>query len=278
MKVKCTTHAGISILNAISSGFGCSMAIDLPLSVTVERSKEYSSNVINDELIKAVILKMKEDYNVEGKYRVEVYSEIPPSRGLKSSSALSSALTKAIAVLEGLEVSDEDLLRTACKASIEAGVSITGAYDDACASFFGGIILTDNYEMKIIKKMEADEKISVIIAYSELLPKSKVNAEAYEVFKPIGLKLKEIIESGDIYEAMIINGMLTASAQNIDQSLSYEAMKLGAIAAGVTGTGPAIAILCNEDLKDELVSLARRKGYNVIITRPTNKGCEVVKY
>lgn len=277
MKVLCETHAGISILNAISSGYGASMAIDLSLSVEVEKGpyrltiEGYPSD---DRLVKALLKRLNEELGIASSYTITVRSFIPTSQGLKSSSALSSALAKAIVIAEGLDVKDEELLRLACKASIDAGVSITGAYDDACASFFGGIVLTDNTSMKLLKRWEADESLVVLVACSTSLPKSKVRVEDYERLRGVGMKVKELVEDERFYEALTLNGMLTSAAQGYDSDLPYEAIKMGALAAGVTGTGPGIAILAEKE--KELERLIVNAGYGLIRSRPINLGYRLV--
>lgn len=266
MKARCTTHGGISILNAISSGFGSSMAVDLTMSVTVSKGDRKPP----DPLTKVILSLIGEIYGLTGKYTIHVNSKIPPSRGLKSSSAYSTALIKAIDAFEGLGMKDEEVLRLSCLASLKAGVSITGAFDDASASFLGGITLTDNSRMKLLRRWEADEGITVLVAHSGMLKKEEVSVASYHILSRLGRMIAEMVEEGRLFEAMTMNGMLTATAQGYDQTLAYEAIAAGALAAGVTGTGPAIAILVREELASKIEGLARRLGYKTLKTRPTN--------
>lgn len=266
MRVKCTTNGGISILNAISSGLGSSMAVDLPISVAVSRG----DGGPYDPLTRSILSLLKKAYGIAGSYEIHVDSSIPPSRGLKSSSAYSTALIKAVDVLEGLGIKDEEVLRLSCLASLEAGVSITGAFDDASASFLGGITLADNSKMELLRRWEVDEGLTVIIAHSGILRKEEVKVDSYRLLSKLGKLLAEMVEEGRFFEAMTINGMLTAVAQGYDQSLAYEAMAAGALAAGVTGTGPAVAVVTKEELAPKVEDLARKFGYEVLRTKPTN--------
>ena len=45
-------------------------------------------------------------------------------------------------------MNDTEILNAGVKASIETKVSLTGAYDDACACYYGGFVVTDNYKKK----------------------------------------------------------------------------------------------------------------------------------
>ena len=66
-------------------------------------------------------------------------------------------------------MSDEDILKLGAKTSIQTKVSITGAYDDACACHFGGFNVTDNLKMKLLHRELAPKELQAII----FLPKSR---------------------------------------------------------------------------------------------------------
>lgn len=54
-----------------------------------------------------------------------------------------------------------EIVKLGVKAAKEVGVTITGAFDDACASFLGGIVITDNRKMELIRREEADSKVLI---------------------------------------------------------------------------------------------------------------------
>ena len=66
-------------------------------------------------------------------------------------------------------MSDEEVLKLGAKTSIQTKISITGAYDDACACHFGGFNVTDNLKMKLIHRELAPKELQAII----FLPKSR---------------------------------------------------------------------------------------------------------
>jgi shikimate kinase len=77
---------------------------------------------------------------------VRTESEVPMAAGLKSSSAAANATV--LAALDALGVADEVSREEACRLGVraarEAGVTVTGAFDDASASMLGGVTVTDN--------------------------------------------------------------------------------------------------------------------------------------
>ncbi|TRM97683.1 shikimate kinase, partial [Sulfolobus sp. E1] len=122
-------YGGVSIVNALPSWYGSTMALNMKVSVNVkegirDRSKE-------TDLIKIIIDYFKEKYSIPD-ILVEVNSELPQQGGLKSSSAVSVALISEI--YRKFDIKDPifpPILSAIL--SIKAGVSYTGALDDATA-------------------------------------------------------------------------------------------------------------------------------------------------
>ena len=62
-----------------------------------------------------------------------------------------------------------NLLNSAIDASLYAKTTITGAYDDSTACYYGGFVTTDNYKRKIWKRENSPTDISAVI----FLPNNK---------------------------------------------------------------------------------------------------------
>ena len=75
------------------------------------------------------------------------------------------------------------------------------------------------------------------------------------------------LSSGSIFAAMSANGMAVAAATGDDEALRIcnSAIARGAISAGVTGSGPAIAIICYEQHADSLAEFVRESEMEVIV-------------
>ena len=54
-------------------------------------------------------------------------------------------------------------IRAGVDASIKAGVSITGAYDDACACYYGGFCVTDNRAKKLVAAKKSPLDVHAVI-------------------------------------------------------------------------------------------------------------------
>ena len=59
---------------------------------------------------------------------------------------------------------------------------------------------------------------------------------------------------GDNLGAMKLNGICYASALKVDQDVAFKAYELGARSAGLSGTGPATAILVDSDKLEKFLS------------------------
>ena len=156
-KTKATVHGAISLVNAIANQKGATLGIALKVEAIVETSsgkgislqsenKSLSSRLINKTVEKIIPKKNLE----ENKIIITLDSEIPTGYGLKSSSAISSAVALACAKIFKPKFTDQEILLAGVEASIESKVSITGAYDDACSCYYGGFNVTDNAKKKRI--------------------------------------------------------------------------------------------------------------------------------
>ena len=116
------------------------------LSLTLTKKEGTGINItsenktISSRLINKVIENMVPRRKLEKtKLELDFSSNIPTGYGLKSSSAISTAVVLAVSKAFGYNMTDEQILKLGSKTSIETKVSITGAYDDACACYFGRI-------------------------------------------------------------------------------------------------------------------------------------------
>ncbi|MFN3384058.1 MAG: shikimate kinase, partial [Archaeoglobaceae archaeon] len=143
--MKAKAYAKGTILNALATGVGSAFAIDLTLSVKVEQDSENRLIVNGEERDPIVAEKVLEIFGI--KARIEVKSEIPEKSGLGSSSAFLNAL---ICALTKDEIIASRILRLNAELSLKAGISYTGAFDDASASLLGGFVVSDNNQRVLL--------------------------------------------------------------------------------------------------------------------------------
>lgn len=257
MKGTGASHGAATIVNAIANGKGAAFGLDLRTEATVELTEGDGIAVIMDglpgestALVERCVLGVLERAGGGKRYHAEVRtrSQIPVSRGLKSSSAAANAVV--LATLDALneEMPLEDAVRIGTRAAVEAGVSITGAFDDACACAMGGVVLTDNRSEEVLFHGPMPEYLRVLVHVPDLmvrkasLPRARISA----VRDLVDLAF-QMAQDGEYFRALTLNGMCYSTALGLDQEVALKALMNGALAAGLTGTGPAVVMLVVED-------------------------------
>ena len=261
-------HGAVSILNAIPTWIGGAIGVDLWTEAEVLISDEpgrIEAEIPGGEDPRLVIETAKTILQRAGRsdigLRVKTRSNIPIGRGLKSSSAASDAVALAVARLLGLDCDGDEVVRLAVEASIRAGVTITGAYDDAYTCFFGGINITDNVSKKVLLRKMAPEDVMVLIAVPERkIYTGSVDVERLRAVKDVCLKAAKLALQEKFWDAMIVNGLAIASALDLDPSPILDAVRAGALAAGVSGTGPAIAAITRPGRAESVRNALRDYG------------------
>jgi len=288
VKGKAESYGAVSVVNAVATGLGCSLGVGLRIEAEVRVVDDYGDVVVKLEGVEhqtkdietsRIMAKMIIESLAHKRIGAEVvtYSEIPLARGLKSSSAAANAIALAAKSALGLEVDDLELIKIGVRAAIKAKVTITGAFDDACASYFGGYCLTDNTNLKLLRREEAPEDLMVVIFVpKERLDKQMVDKQIVERFKPYALEAFKLASEGRYLEALTINGLIYSAALGFDIKPAAEAIKHGALAAGLSGTGPAVSALCRSEFVNEVSSALQNLGGKVILTRVNNQRARVL--
>ena len=250
-------RGAFTIINGIASGHGgaCGVALrflarfqltDRPGEVESRFLGPGSNSHMDDRLVRACSHRLLEEAGLLGTTGalVETVSEIPASRGLKSSSAAANAI-----LLAGLSALDRtmeplDVVNMGVDCAVDAGVTLTGAYDDAVATMFGGAVLTDNENRVIISWPEVPPDLHVLF----LITDRKIQKDSLhrDDFKPIHDQVQEAFQlalDGDVARAITLNGRAYAPIVGVDDAPAPAALAAGAWAAGMTGTGPAIAVV-----------------------------------
>jgi shikimate kinase len=268
-----------TIINAMATGKGAAFGVNLWTKAKVTLKKDESIKVkilpdVNENpiLAKKVIEKMFKKFNIKNLgANVETTSNIPIARGLKSSSAAANAIALAASAALGEKLTDLELINLGVEAALEAKVTITGAFDDACASYFGNIIITDNIKREIEAFYALNKDYKVLI----YVPKEKsytaaVNLDKIKKLAPlVECAYKEALK-GSFWEAMTLNGLIYSAALGYSSELAMKALLHGAVAAGLSGKGPAFAAVASEDVIED-VSKAWRKYKGELIKAKINK-------
>lgn len=279
-QVKATVHGAISIVNAIATGKGATLGIKPKVEAILESSPgsgitiESKNQGISSRLITKTIEKIVTKKQLaKTKFHVILDSEIPTGYGLKSSSAISSVVAMACTKLLKQKSSDSEILLAGVNASLETKVSLTGAYDDACACYFGGFAVTDNYKRKLICSQNAPTQLKVII----FIPKSRRrgNIKKLRTLRTVFDRAWNFAKNSDYWNAMILNGFATSAILNSDPKIIIDLIQNGAIGASISGNGPAIAAVAKQSDISGLKKVFSSLDGRIIVSEVNNKRAEV---
>jgi shikimate kinase len=286
-KAEALAHGAATIVNAMATGMGAAFGVDLWTKAEVELTDEPGliTGEIKSDLAESTILVEKTVTRVLTHFRVEKQfgaivktdSNIPIARGLKSSSVAANSITLATVAALGKSINDLALISLGVDAAFDAKVTLTGAFDDACASYFGDIVVTDNAKRLLLSRVPLPEGFSVLFhvpdekAYSASSNVSKLR----NVASLVRIAFREA-ENANFWDALSLNGILCSSAFGFDTSVAIDALGAGALAAGLCGKGPAVTAVVNEDKLNEVITAFQSHGGKIIHAQFNREKARVV--
>ena len=275
-----------TVINAISTGCGSAFGIGRYVTAEVELKSSKiiceSDKDVDTSLMELCVKGVLQKFDIDTGVKVKTYSDLPVASGLSSSSATSNAVTLATVLALSKEycpdysMADFEILNLAIDASLEAGVTITGAFDDASASFFGGLTITDNMKRKILKSQDMEKQNILIYMPDKKSITAQSDVGRMKLLAPyVKLAFNEAL-NGDIYEALTLNGLLYCAALEFNPNIALDALSAGAIAAGLSGTGPSfVAITTDESLDAVLNALSHYEG-DIMHVEVDNEGTKEI--
>jgi shikimate kinase len=274
-KARAIVHGAVSIVNAIATGMGSALGISLKVTAEAQiqtgHGIKFTAGRNGDRLIKNIIQKTIPKEIIDGNMiSINVDSQIPLGYGLKSSSAVSNAVALACSrMAKEAEIDDYGILDVSTRSSLEAKVSMTGAYDDATACYFGGFTVTDNYSRRLIRKEKAPENLYAII----MLPTDSSRGDIHKLknFSDLFIDAFELAESGQYWKAMKLNGVLASAGLSSSYAPVLDAIEHGALSASISGNGPSIAAVGYEDTVEQIVEALSEFDGRIIVSRVNNE-------
>jgi shikimate kinase len=261
MQGRARAPAAGTVLNALANHTGAAFAIDADTtaSVTLDDSDTVTGHVADapdadTALIERCVELVVERYaDTDYGATVETDSEIPMAAGLKSSSAAANATV--LATLDALDVpvantvaDDEiptgdavarvDATRLGVTAARDAGVTITGAFDDASASMLGGVTVTDNDADELLARDTVDWSV-LVWTPPERAYSADADTDRCKRLAPVADLVADLALDGRYTEAMTVNGFAFCAALGFSADPLVEALPAAA-GVSLSGTGPSV--------------------------------------
>jgi shikimate kinase len=268
------SHGAASIIAAFATGKGAALGLGLKTQASVELKNSGGIEAAikghageDVRLIELCARNTLRHFKLKYGAVVETESDIPIARGLKSSSVAANAVVLAAAgalaerhgevrnvrlsksenrqelYIKGRLLDPLELVNVGVESALQARVSVTGAFDDATASFLGGYVVTDNRKRLILRRGDVESMKAVILIPREKHYTIKADLSGIKLVKNCVNAAWNMAYGGEIYTALTLNGLLHSIAFKQDTEPAFKALEAGAVAAGLTGKGPAVVAL-----------------------------------
>lgn len=281
-----TAHGACSLLHAAGTGYGASMALDLPILVRILDKKSKRDVHDDDGLLPHVMEAWKaaghslpiEEENMHW----GVQSKIPAREGLKSSSALCVAAVRALCDATDTSLELHEVVAIAVDAQVRAEITLTGSIDDTWACASGGWKLVNANEPDVAQGLllegegPARNEWTVLVV-SRGPREARPALEDFFPHQQQFIQALNAIQEGNELVALTLNGrgVIGATKDHKARILANDALVNGARAAGLSGSGTALVIVIPiqlEDVKKRIQSWYENKHpeFNIIETRFMN--------
>lgn len=266
-----------TVINAIAMWKGSAFAIDLHTHAEVRLSEDQRGVEGEIEgggdtgLIELCVEKVLEATDKRMGGRVRTWTEIPMASGLKSSSAAANATVLATLDALGVEMSILDAVEIGVSAARESGVTITGAYDDACASALGGLVFTDNRETRLITRREIEHDVLVFVPDQQAFS-ADTDVEGSRAIAPLVEVAWDVALDGDYMRGMTLNGFLYCGALEYSARPMMSALQRGVRGVSLSGTGPSYVAIGPQDILGEVEDAWKEYEGRIIKTKTNNIG------
>jgi shikimate kinase len=263
--VEALSHGAITIVNAMATGRGAALGIRLWTKARVtltDNPGQVQARILREpgedtSLIRVTAMTVLRKFAGQ-KYGaiVETESNIPIAVGLKSSSAASNAVAAATLAALNRRTTAHETVRLGVVSSLKAGVTLTGAFDDACACYFGGLIVTNNRICKILKHYRPSSHRIRVLLHVPMIKKysGDVRQSSFRsIERFVDLAYQEALKRNYLL-SLTLNGIAYSGIFDYDMSPVTDALHAGALAAGLSGKGPAIAAVVPDRKIEDVIS------------------------
>jgi shikimate kinase len=278
MSAEAFAYGAVTIVNAIATGKGAAFGIDLWTKARVKLTDDgaIETRILNDDkestLLAERCVRAVFGYFGASKLgaKVETNSNIPIARGLKSSSVAGNAVVLATLAALQKRLKPSDILNLVVDASLQAKVSVTGAFDDAAASLYGNVVVTDNMARRVLRTFPVEDHHVLLLVPPEKAYTANADLRRIKtVAKQVEIAHEQAL-AGKYWNAMTLNGLIYSHVLRLPADVIVESLGAGALAAGISGKGPAYAFVVEERFKDPVLDVLKRHEGEVVVSKTRN--------
>jgi shikimate kinase len=268
-------YGAVTIVNALATGKGAAFGIDLWTQAKVDLTSEETieTTILNGKGENTLLVEkcVRAVFNCFGVgtlgAKVRTESNIPIARGLKSSSVAGNAVVVATLAALDKRIDPDMVLKLVVDASLEAKVSVTGAFDDAYASLYGNVVVTDNFARKVLRTFPIEEySVLLLVPPRKRYTNETDIARIKTVARQVNIAHKEALE-GNYWNAMTLNGLIYSQVLGLNTDVIIESLEVGALAAGISGKGPTSVFVVDKEAKERVLDVLKEYEGQIIVSR-----------
>jgi len=279
VSAEAAAYGAVTIVNAMATGKGAAFGIDLWTKASVKLTDDgaIETRILGDEKENTILAErcVRAVFGYFGTSKlgakVETSSNIPIARGLKSSSVAGNAIVLATLAALHKRLKPDDILELVVNSSLQAKVSLTGAFDDAAASLYGNVVVTDNMTRTVLRTFPVeDHNVLLLVPPQKAYTADADLIQIKTVAKQVEIAHEQAL-AGKYWDAMTLNGLIYSHVLKLPADVIVESLAAGALAAGISGKGPSYAFVVEEQFKDPVLDVLKRHKGTVIFSKTRNQ-------
>jgi shikimate kinase len=275
-----------TVLNALATGTGSAFAIDeyVTAAVSLDDAGDVEGAVADHPdadtaLIERCVERVVARFGDGEGGVVRTEGEVPMAGGLKSSSAAANATVLATLDALDLPVGEDgridraDAARIGVAAARDAGVTVTGAFDDASASMLGGVTVTNNDGDELLARERFEDDVLVWMpperAYS-----ADADVDRCRRVAPLADLVADLALDGEYGTAMTVNGFAFCGALGFSADPMVEALP-DVRGVSLSGTGPSYVAVGDREALAAVRELWGDREGETLLTTTQNRGATI---
>lgn len=269
---------GISVVSSYATGVGSVMAVDRRVSVKLLVSTGVTSEIRTGRLL--AVARETLGMNPRKSLLACTSSSVPSGTGLKTSSAVITALSSVLLRSEGRSHSAGHVVEASNAVSRQSGLTQAGSVDDNYAAALGGVVVSQTEGAKLLARWDAPTGLEVIIAVPRFRGHAAHHSDRTALLRPHREKveklLNNLLRSGDVFSVMSEAAFTHCEALGYSPAPLRAALRAGALGVTLSGKGPALAaVIHRASVRDQVLRAWRQilpVGTRILHSRPENVG------
>ncbi len=243
-----------------------------------------------------VALAMLKKHPVAFGIEITMHKGFSPGSGLGSSAASSGGTAFGVNELLGKPFSTLELTKFAMLG--EEAACGTQIADNVAAAVFGGFVLIRSYDPLDVVRLPVPEKLRLVAIHPQIEVKTKDAREVLPKEVPLKTAVTQWANVGGLVSGLFTNDYTLISNSLTDviveparkhliphfDQVKSEAIKGGALGAGISGSGPTIFALCEGDdiaqnVHQIIENTYKDKGinYHIVISKINTEGVKILE-